>query len=103
MEELRTKWMPQGWLCYPQGQREERAGREGALGGSHTGESTWSGPWLECRKAFWQEVRCSSLGESLSHHPNTVGLDEQSQSKVLELYCRKREGRLNMRVRRVRV
>jgi hypothetical protein len=38
------------------GQREEREGREGALGGSHEGESPWSSPWLEHRKAFWQEV-----------------------------------------------
>jgi hypothetical protein len=29
------------------------------------------------------------LGESLSHHPCTAGLDEQRQSMVLELYCRK--------------
>ena len=44
-----------------------------------------------------QEVRCSSLGESLSHHLSMVGLDKQRQSMVLELYCkkagRKREGR----------
>ena len=26
--------------------------REGALGGSHVGESPWFGPWLEFRKAF---------------------------------------------------
>jgi hypothetical protein len=46
------------------------------------------------------EVRHSSLGESLSHCSSTVGLDEQRQSMVLELYytkternkeCRKRE------------
>ena len=61
------------------------------------GKSFWSGPWLEPRKAFWWEVRCGSLGKSLSHHSSTVGLDEQRQSMVLELYCRKagrkREGR----------
>ena len=43
------------------------------------------------------DVRQSSLGESLSHRSSTVGLDEQRQSMVLELYCRKagrkREGR----------
>jgi hypothetical protein len=39
--------------------------------------------------AFWWEVRRGSLGESLSHHSSTVGLDEQRQSMVLELYCRK--------------
>jgi hypothetical protein len=42
-------------------------------------------------------LRHSSLGESLSHLSSTVGLDEQRQSLVLELYCRKaerkREGR----------
>ena len=78
-------------------------------------------------KAFWLEVRWRSLGESLSHHSSTVGLDEQRQSMVLELYCRKaerkregrkrergcpwpygeggkgeREGGLEMRVRKVR-
>jgi hypothetical protein len=59
------------------------------LGGSHPGESPWSGLWLECRKAFWWEVRCSSLGESLSHHSSMADLDEQRQSIVLELYCKK--------------
>jgi hypothetical protein len=38
--------------------------------------------------AFWQEVRHGSLGESLSHCSRTVGIDEQRQSVVLELYCR---------------
>ena len=63
------------------------------LGGSHEDKS----PWLEHRKAFWWKVRCGSLGESLSHHSSKAGLDEQRQSMVLELYCRKagrkREGR----------
>ena len=77
-EDLRTKWGPQGWLSQPRGLREERAGREGAQGGSHTGESPWSGPWLEHRKAFQLEVRRGSLGESLFHHSSTVGLDEQT-------------------------
>jgi hypothetical protein len=49
------------------------------------GESPWSSPWLEHRKAFWQKFRGGSLGESLSHHSSTVGLDEQRQSMVLEL------------------
>jgi hypothetical protein len=44
----------------------------------------------------WEIMHCS-LGESLSHRPSTAGLDEQRQSMVLELYCRKaggkREGR----------
>jgi hypothetical protein len=70
------------------GRREERARREGVLGGSHVGKSPWSGPWLEHRKAFCQ-VRQGSLGESLSHHSSTVGLDEQRHSMVLQLYCRK--------------
>jgi hypothetical protein len=30
-----------------------------------------------------------SLEESLPHHPSAVGLDEQKQSMVLELCCRK--------------
>jgi hypothetical protein len=73
----------------PRGLKEERAGREGALDGSHMGESPWSGPWLEHRMVFWQEARCGSLRESLSHHSSMAGLDEQRQSMVLELYCRK--------------
>ena len=47
--------------------------------------------------AFWWEVRCGSLGKSPSHRSSTVGLDDQRQSMILELYCRKagekREGR----------
>ena len=50
-------------------------------------------PWLECRKTSWWEVRQGSLGESLSHHSSTAGLDEQRQSKVLELYCGKAGGK----------
>ena len=68
-----------------------------ALDGFHLGKSPWTGPWLEHRMAFWQEVRYGSLGESPSHRSSTVGLDEQRLSMVLELYCRKaerkREGR----------
>ena len=45
--------------------------------------------WLEHRKAFQWEIKCSSLGESLSHCSSTKDLDEQRQSIVLELYCRK--------------
>ena len=43
----------------------------------------------------WNAGRPSrgSLGESLSHHSSTAGLDEQRQSMVLELYCRKAERR----------
>ena len=59
--------------------------------GTHMGKSPCSGPCLEHKKAFQREVRCSSLGESLSHHSSTAGLDEQSQSMVSELYCRKAE------------
>jgi hypothetical protein len=47
--------------------------------------------WLECRKAFWWEVRCCLLGESLFYHSSTAGLDHQRQSMVLELYYRKAE------------
>ena len=53
------------------------------------GKSPWSSLWLEQRKAFWLEVRCCSLEESLSHCSSTACLDEQRQSIVLELYCRK--------------
>jgi hypothetical protein len=49
------------------------------------------------RKAFRCKVRHSSIGESLSHCSSKVGLDEQRQSMILGLYCRKagrkREGR----------
>jgi hypothetical protein len=65
------------------------AGRAGAVSGSHTVESPWCGPWLEPRKAFQWEVRHALLGKSLSHCSITVGLDEQRQSVVLELYYRK--------------
>ena len=65
--------------------------------GSHTGESEHSGSGLEHMKAFHLESRNGSLGESLSHPPSAVGLDEQRHSMVLELYYRKagrkREGR----------
>jgi hypothetical protein len=59
----------------------------GALGDSYTGESPWSGLWLECSKAFRWEVRHGSLGEYLFHCSSTAGLDEQRQSVVLELFC----------------
>jgi hypothetical protein len=73
------------------GQREEKTRREGALGGSHMGNSPWSCPLLEHREALQHEVRHSSLGENLFHHSSMVGLDEQRQSMILELYCRKTE------------
>ena len=41
----------------PKGRRKRRQREGGALGGSHVGESPWSGPWLECRKVFREEVR----------------------------------------------
>jgi hypothetical protein len=47
--------------------------------------------WLLHRKASWQEVRHSSLRESLSHRSSTAGLDGQRQSMILELYCKKAE------------
>jgi hypothetical protein len=37
--------------------------------------------------------KLSLLGESLSHCSSTAGLDEQRQSLVLELYCRKARGK----------
>jgi hypothetical protein len=64
------------------------------LSGSHAGESLWYGPWMEQRKV--------SLGESLSHHLSTEGLDEQRQSMFLQLYYkkagRKSEGRKKERL-----
>jgi hypothetical protein len=57
--------------------------------GSQTGESEHSGSGLKHMKAFHGEIRKGSLGESLSHPPSAVGLDEQRHSMVLELYYRK--------------
>ena len=49
---------------------------------------------MEHRKAFNWEIRNGLLGENLSHHPpNSVGLDEQRLSMVLELYYRKAGGK----------
>jgi hypothetical protein len=87
-EELRTEW---GISPGAEGKRGQ--GEREALCGFHTGESPLSGLWLECRKAFWQEARCGSLGESLSHSSIKSGLEEQRQSMVLELCCRKAGGR----------
>jgi hypothetical protein len=36
----------------------------------------------------------------LSHNPSTAGLDEEKQSMVLELYCRKAGGKRKGRKRR---
>jgi hypothetical protein len=53
--------------------------------------------WSTGRPSFHLDIKNGSLGESLSHPPSAVGLDEQRHSMVLELYCRKaggkREGR----------
>ena len=57
--------------------------------GSQTGESEHSGSGLKHMKAFHGEIRKGSLGESLSHPPSSVGLDEQRHFMVLELYHRK--------------
>jgi hypothetical protein len=75
---------------------------EAVLDVSHADESPWSDPWLEHRMAFWLEVRHGLLGESLSHHSSKVVLDDQRQSMVLDIYCRKtgvkREGKKKERV-----
>ena len=39
----------------------------------------------KCREASWWEVRCCSLGESLSHGSSMACLDDQRQSMALEL------------------
>ena len=56
-----------------------------------TGKRLWSGPWLEPRKAFKLKVTQGNLEDSLSCFLTMEGLDEQRQSIVLELYCRKAE------------
>jgi hypothetical protein len=85
-EELRTEWGRGGGGRSVSPRAEGRRGQgERALGGSNAGESPWSSLWLDCRKAFWQKVRLSSLEESLTHHSSMVGLDEQRQSMVLEI------------------
>ena len=99
MEELRTEWGPQGGLVSPRVKGRRGQGERGILGGSHARESPCSGPWLEHMKAFLWEVICGSLGESLSHLSSTVGLDEQRQYMVLELYCRKAGGKREVRER----
>jgi hypothetical protein len=62
-------------------------GRGGVNKGSPTWESQGYFPKVieerEHRKAFHQEIRKGSLGESLSHPPSAVGLDEQRHSMVL--------------------
>ena len=82
---------PRGILVSPRAEERRGQGERGVLGGFHAGESTWFGPWLEHRKTFLRETRRGYLGESLLHHSSMVGLDEQSRSMVLELYCRKAE------------
>ena len=70
--------------------REEEQGRGGTGWFPYRREFlVRSGLWLQHRKAFCQEIRHGSLGESLTHRSSTAGLDEQRQSMVLELYCRK--------------
>ena len=90
--DLRTKCPPQppsAWTAL--GQKGEEGRGRGSLDGSHAGKRLWSGPWLEHRKAFQLEVKQGYLEESLSYFLSMEGLDEQRQSIVLELYCRKAE------------
>jgi hypothetical protein len=63
----------------------------GGQGERVTGKRLWSGPWLEPRKAFKLEVTQGYLEDGLSYFLIMEGLDEQRQSIVLELYCRKAE------------
>ena len=70
-EELTTKWGGPRATQSTWGWKEETAGGEEELGGSHSGKSPWSSPLLEYRK------------ESLFHCSSTVGLDEQKRSMVL--------------------
>jgi hypothetical protein len=71
VEELTTKWGGPRATQSTWGWKEETAGGEEELGGSHSGKSPWSSPLLEYRK------------ESLFHCSSTVGLDEQKRSMVL--------------------
>jgi hypothetical protein len=63
------------------------------------------GHWMICTwvrilgSGLLVEVRQGSLGESLSNHSSTAGLDEQRQTMVLELYCRNAGGRRKGRER----
>jgi hypothetical protein len=88
VEEPRTKWGSWGQLSQPRGQREERAGEEGGSG--------WFSRVLGLVHG-WSAGRPSS--KNLSHCSSTVGLDEQRQYMVLELYCRKAGGRREGRKR----
>jgi hypothetical protein len=65
-------WGPRATRCSPRVMGEKVEGKKG----SHIGESEHSRPLLEHRKAFHPEIRKGSLGESLSHPPSTVGLEE---------------------------
>jgi hypothetical protein len=85
------------WFISPGAEGKRGQGERGALGGSHM-ESPWFNPWLESKKAFQQEVRHPLLFRGKPKLcSSTAGLDEQTQSMVLKLYCRKagrtREGR----------
>ena len=80
------------------GPKKERAGGEGALGGSHRARDLGLiHGWSAGRPSIRKLDGCGFLGENLSHRSSMAGLDEQRQSMVLELYCRKagrkREGR----------
>jgi hypothetical protein len=63
-------------------------------------EGPWSGLQLEHRMAFRREIRLGLLGESLSQHSSMVGLHDQRQSMVLELYCRKAGERREEKIER---
>jgi hypothetical protein len=97
VEELRTNGGLGSSSVSPGAQREERAGGEVV-----PTQARVLSPIHGWSVAFQQEVRCGTLGESLSYRSSTGSLDEQRQSMVLELYFRKAERKRDGRERKGR-
>jgi hypothetical protein len=98
LKKAKNKVEVPGQLGHPRGRREGRAKRKGALGGSHRARDLGLiHGWSAGRPSIRKLDGCGFLGENLSHRSSIAGLDEQTQSMVLELYCRKagrkREGK----------